>query len=272
MNKPSKTWDLTINNYTDQDVEFLKNIEVNKITVVTEVGKNGTPHIQGRITFKRAYRLAALKKLHGKAHWEPTIASEDFNYMRKVDSIIIRDEDNTKQGSRTDLNILCNKLRNNETTIEDILINNPIIYHQYGRTLQAVVAQANRSIYRTEMTTGIWYWGETGSGKSHKAFENYHPSTHYVYPNDNGWWDGYKGQETVIINDFRGEIPYNQLLQLLDKWPMTVRRRNLEPWPFTSKRIIITSSLPPDQVYCRRNEEDKIEQLLRRITLIQLLR
>ena len=143
-------------------------------------------------------------------------------------------------------------------------------YHQYGRTLNKIEDLAMRNKYRSEMTKGIWYWGETGVGKSHKAFEGFNPKTHYVLPNDNGWWDAYTQQDTIIINDFRGEIRYNELLNLVDKWPFNVKRRNREPIPFISKTVIITSSLKPEDVYHNRNDEDKIEQLLRRFEVIKV--
>lgn len=125
-----------------------------------------------------------------------------------------------------------------------------------------------RRKFRTEMTTCDWLYGPTGTGKSHAAFKDFTPDTHYVWKSDNGWQDGYAQQPTVIINDFRGEIPYNELLQMVDKWPYYVKRRGREPMPFTSKHIIITSSLPPDAIYHRRLEEDSLEQLNRRINLV----
>jgi len=127
-----------------------------------------------------------------------------------------------------------------------------------------------RAVHRTDMTEGFWYHGDTGAGKSHKAFENFDPETHYVVPLDDKWWDGYTGQETVIVNEFRGEIPYRRMLDLTDKWPTSVPRRGREPMPFTSKKIIVTSALPPEEVYCRQNEKtDSIDQLLRRFTVVK---
>ena len=120
------------------------------------------------------------------------------------------------------------------------------------------------------MTKGIWYWGDSGVGKSHKAYENFNPDTHYVYPNDNGWWDGYKGQEIVIINEFRGGIQYSELLDLVDKWPKSVRRRGREPVPFLATTLIITSSMPPDKVYSRLAFEDKLDQLYRRFEIVKM--
>jgi len=63
------------------------------------------------------------------------------------------------------------------------------------------------------MTTCTWYYGETGTGKSERAFKDYDHNTHYHYVGDNGWWDGYEGQHTVILNDFNGHIRCHKVLK-----------------------------------------------------------
>ena len=100
-----------------------------------------------------------------------------------------------------------------------ILVEEPIKIHQYGRTLEKIDDLRMSKMFRTEMTDGIWLWGGTGTGKSHEAFSGYNPDTHYMWVNDKKWWDQYKQQDIVILNDFRGEIAYNELLQMIDKWP-----------------------------------------------------
>jgi len=124
-----------------------------------------------------------------------------------------------------------------------------------------------RKVFRTEMTTCEWLTGPSGSGKSHKAFEGYNPDTHYKWKYDNGWQDDYRQQPIVIINEFRGQIKYSDLLELIDKFPCEVRRRNRTPLPFTSKHIIITSVLSPQEVYCNLAQNDSLQQLLRRIKI-----
>lgn len=269
-NKPAKTWELTLNNPKEADKLWIQSLEFSKCAIYEEIAPNtGTVHWQGQITFKRSYRLNALKKLHHRIHWEITKAIADANYARKIDSKVILDIDNRQQGKRTDLLEVRDRIMNG-ITVDQITLENPELVHQYGRTLDRLEDIYLRSLHRTEMTTGVWYYGPTATGKSHKAFENFHPDTHYVWKNDNGWWDGYKGQETVIINDFRGEISYNTLLQMIDKWPFYVKRRNRQPMPFLSKKVIITSSLAPDMIYCHRDFEDSIEQLLRRIDVVKM--
>lgn len=175
-----------------------------------------------------------------------------------------------QQGKRTDLDTLKTQILGGIIKCDNILIEQPEMYHQYGRTLDKIEDLRMSKEFRTEMTEGIWYWGPTGVGKSHKAFENFTPETHYVVPNDCGWWDQYKQQPIVIINDFRGWIPYNEMLQMVDKWPYSVKRRGRPPLPFTSKKVIITSSLKPEDVYHHRDDEDDIEQLRRRFNIIKL--
>ena len=120
------------------------------------------------------------------------------------------------------------------------------------------------------MTEAVWIYGATGVGKSHHAFEGYDPATHYIWSHDKGWWDGYNGHPIVIMNDYRGEIAYNNLLKLIDRWPEKVSRRGREPTQFLAKKVIITSSLSPSDVYKNRMEEDKLEQLLRRCEVIHM--
>lgn len=231
----------------------------------------GRQHWQTYVVFNYQKTFSAVKKLYKGAHLEPCKGSPEANmrYCKK--------EGKWKefgkapaQGERGDLIEVKEDILNGKLTCEDIIIENPMLYHQYGRTLDKVEDIALRRKFRKKMTEGIWYWGRTAVGKSHEAYKDFTPETHYNYPNDKGWWDGYRQQETVILNDFRGDMPYNELLQLIDKWPHNVRRRCREPMPFTSKRIIITSSLPPEEVYHNRAEKDNIDQLLRRIKVIEL--
>lgn len=268
----NRCWVFTVNNYTPEELDHIKTIDCKYLIVGEEVGEKGTPHLQGYIEFKAGKRLCTMKKLIPRAHFEVRrgTAQQAATYCKKdgkfheVGSI-------SEQGKRTDLNKLKDEIMNGKT-IDSIILETPEIYHQYGRTLEKIEELKHLECYRSEMTQGIWLWGATGVGKTHKALEGYNPKTHYIYPNDNGWWDGYRGQETVVFNDFRGEIPYALMLQLVDKYPMTVKRRGRPPMPFVSKRVIVTSSLPPEDVYHNVNARDSIEQLLRRFTVTEVVR
>lgn len=260
----------TLNNYTEEEYETIKNWSCKYLVVGKEVGENGTPHLQGYVEWKSSKLLSTLKNLNNRIHWERRqgTALQASTYCKK-DNDFIEIGTISSQGKRTDLIELKEKIFEGKA-VDEVVLEDPHTYHLYGRTLNKIEELALRKKFRTEQTIGEWYYGETGVGKSHKAFEGFHPDTHYVYPYDNGWWDGYKGQDIVIINDFRGQISYGELLNLVDKWPHQVRRRNREPLPFISKKVIITSSIHPDMVYKNLSKEDKLDQLYRRFKIEEL--
>jgi hypothetical protein len=170
-----------------------------------------------------------------------------------------------------DLQQIVNMIVAKEITVDTTSMIYPAIYSKYGRTLHKVEDIMMREKWRTEMTTCDWIHGDTEVINSHIAFNDYPPHTHYkLNLQDKGWWEGYTQQETVIIEGFMGQIPYGELLELIDKWPHSVLRRRREPIPFMSKHIIITSSMLPEQVYHNLSEYDNIEALNRRINIIHV--
>lgn len=268
-----KSWCFTINNYNDNDIKALKEMKYKYIVCGDEVcPTTGTPHIQGYVYFHNDRHFNALKKELPRANIRKCKGTPEQNitYCKKTNNILYEDGEPPSQGKRKDLEEVKNDILEGRTTSEDIAVEHLMIYHQYARTLTKIEDIAMRRKFRTEMTQGIWYFGATGTGKSHIAYEGFNPLTHYNWKDDGGWQDGYIQQETVIINEFRGEIKYKDLLQIVDKFPYEVRRRNREPMPFTSKKVIITSALPPCEVYKNLNEKDSLEQLTRRFEIIEL--
>jgi len=268
----SPNWCFTLNNYTEEDIERLHNLECVYIIVGEEVApKTGTPHLQGYVEFKDKPVLSTVKKRIGAtAHLEVAkgFAHQNIQYCSKGGKPWMKGEPK-QPGKRTDLDKIAKEIIEGKA-VDKVALENPMAFHMYGRTMSKIEDIALRKRFRTEMTTCEWLWGPTGVGKSHKAFEGFNPETHYVWKNDNGWQDGYTGQETVIINEFRGDIKFSELLQLIDKWPYELRRRGREPVPFLAKHIIITSSLPPEGVYKNLAAEDKLDQLLRRVKITHL--
>jgi len=229
----------------------------------------GKKHHQGWVYFncQRSSVKGVAKEL-GCCHVEPCkgTITQNEDYCSK-ESTLITYGVCPKQGKRVDLDNLKNQILNGTKTVDDITIENPIAYHQYGRTLSKIEDIALRKKYRTWQTKGVWLYGPTGVGKSHTAFEGYSPDFTYVLPTDGGWWVGYTGQSTVIINEFRGNMPYAELLDLCDRWPKTVRRRGKEPVPFLAQKLIITSSMSPSECYSGLAERDSLEQLYRRFEI-----
>lgn len=214
VTKVSKSWIYTINNYTEDDIKFLNQLECVKHRCSKEIGESGTPHLQGFISFNKAYRLAGLKKLHGKAHWEPCISHEHaINYVNKVDSELIIDKQGN-QGKRTDLIEAIDCLKKKGLT--DTACEHPETYVRFHKGLAALeyrlnLKQSKGKDYPTEVYVLI---GKPGSGKS-KTVRELCPNVYNVPEPINGtvWFDGYNGEEGILLDDFYGWIRYHTLLQ-----------------------------------------------------------
>ena len=83
------------------------------------------------------------------------------------------------------------------------------------------------------------YWGDPGTGKTHKAFEE-NPDAFIL---DSNWFDGYKGEECIIIDDFRSWIPLHRMKRMLDKYPLFVDVKGSRV-PARWKKCVITSNHP----------------------------
>lgn len=237
----------------------------------------GNNHLQFFVYFKNAKTIAQAMKWV-KKNWTFTRPVDPMQGTPKqAADYCKKDGDWTEwgvlpeKGKRGDLDEVKEQVMSGEVTVDELAESDPMIVHQYGRVLDRIEDIANRKKVRTEMTKGIWIHGPTGCGKSHDANElAKYGSVYWHNCSDKGWWDGYTGQDTVILNDYRGGIAYGELLQMVDKWPYTVPRRGRQPMPFTSKTVIVTSSLPPAGCYKNLAAEDSLKQLERRFEIREI--
>lgn len=118
MSAVSKTWVFTLNNYTSQHEAIIQAWDCTLIAYGREVGESGTPHLQGCVTFRRAYRLAALKKMLSAAHWEPSKTVDPLNYCIKDGDFFIRDERKQKGGKSNALKDLIAYIEEGHTVNE----------------------------------------------------------------------------------------------------------------------------------------------------------
>jgi len=261
-----KSWGYTLNNYTEDEVAQFKAFICNRHRCAKEVGVEGTPHLQGTITFEKTCRLSALKKLNSRAHWYnilPKNLTASYNYCTKGEIII--DINNTNQGKRTDIEDAMNLLKETRN-MRAVALEFPVVYIKMHKGMQAWLKETIDlpDIFPCEV---IVIWGKSGAGKSRKARE-IDPKLYNMPEPINGtvWFDGYKGQETVLLDDFYGWLKYHTLLQMTDIYNMQMPVKGSfidRQW----KRVIITSNSPPEEWYNR----EEITALQRRIhKVIQL--
>jgi len=108
------------------------------------------------------------------------------------------------------------------------------------------------------------FWGDTGTGKSRRAWGE---AGMDAYPKDprTKFWDGYNGQKHVVMDEFRGAIDIGHLLRWLDRYPVIVEVKGSST-VFKAETIWITSNVDPRSWYDGLDEKTR-EALLRRLKI-----
>lgn len=151
-------------------------------------------------------------------------------------------------------------------SLEDIP---PDIFVRHYFALQRIAAD-NAVPVAMERTCYV-FWGATGTGKSRRAWEEAggeayvkDPRTKWYYA-ANARWCGYRNQENVVVDEFRGSIDVAHLLRWLDRYPVLVEVKGGSR-PLHARRIWITSNVDPRAWYPELDEQTKLA-LLRRLNI-----
>lgn len=196
-----------------------------------------------------------------RAHYELTRSKRARDYVWKEDTRI---GDPFEFGElairRNDLGDW-DKIR--EAAIKNDLGSIPAdIYIRYYNNLTRIAADHAQPASMVRSATV--FWGPTGTGKSRRAWELAGDSAYSKDPRTK-FWCGYKGQDTVVIDEFRGGIDISHLLRWLDRYPVRVERKGGSA-PLMATTFYITSNLSPNQWYPELDPETKLA-LTRRLII-----
>lgn len=265
----------TRNNYTELHVAILKEDLSNIFQYWCfgiEVGEEGTPHLQGYVEFHNNMKLrisAAQRRfydigLEGCAIFAAKgTALQNIAYCSKQGNFFEGGTRPKGQGKRTDLDDVCNMV-NEGRSLQDIADIYPAQIVKFHNGIQKLMTiKSSRRFFKTEVW---WLYGPTGSGKSRYAWEQ-DPSS-YMKTGTHKWWDGYMGQNAVILDDFRPskELPFQFILNLFDRYPLSVEVKG-GMVEFVSKIIYVTTPYSPEEI-CNHLDwlgVEQKDQLLRRI-------
>lgn len=254
----------TLNNYTEEEITHLGNGKWWKyLTYGKETGEGGTPHLQGYCELHKRTRFNTIKQYLPRAHIEPRrgTQSQAILYCHKEDKQPFEEGEKCEQGQRTDLDgVRQNALEGGMRLVTTI--------HNYQQICVAQKFLTYNEEPRDWKPEIWWIWGETGTGKSKFAREICQDLDTYVKNTPTKWWDGYDGQEAVIIDDFRQEwFEFTYMLALLDRYEFKVEYKGGSR-QFKPKLIVVTCCYSPDDCY---NTIENIDQLIRRLDHVNYL-
>ena len=111
--------------------------------------------------------------------------------------------------------------------------------------------------------------GPPGSGKSRWIADEYPDAYWVTYGEFNGttWFDGYVGQQTIVLDDFKGNMPYTRLLRLCDRYRQDLPVKG-GMVPALHTRVVISSIKDPTQWYDYTKGCKNVREIERRISRV----
>ncbi len=213
-----------------------------------ENSNSGTPHLQGYCHFPNALsRSRVLRELGGRAHLEQmrgTVA-QAVKYCQK-DGDVTEFGSAPAQGQRTDLAAVRQLIEDqpefNELSIAQSNFPQWVLHRRAFREYAQLLGR--RSAASRPDPRIVIFWGESGTGKSRKAADDFPAAYWLTRPNcSTVWWDGYDGQNTVVIDEFYGWIPLGVVLSLCDRHPLMVRTQERGYVPCAATTVVFTSNV-----------------------------
>nr|QBJ04598.1 replicase [Tasmanian devil-associated circovirus 1] len=269
---PFKRWCFTLNNPSHEEIDRLKRLPVDLFDYFVasheEGEENHTPHIQGFANFTTKRTFLQVKRILGeRCHIEKARGTDEQNreYCYKQNQPFIEFGTPRRQGQRTDLSHAVSTALSSGD-LREVAAQHPETFVRYYRGLDTLIKTMNK-VPRREWKTSVYvHWGPPGCGKSRWASCFADPEVTYWKAPRNKWWDGYSGHEVVVLDDFYGWLPYDELLRICDRYPLNLEVKG-GTVPFLARTLIITSNKAPQEWYSS-DAVPNAEALFRRITFL----
>jgi len=224
----------------------------------------GQPHLQGYLQLKKPARRTELVKLI-PCFWEPARASDDDNY-----DYCSKSQDIVEFGERREVNPGRREQNRWETNWGyarrgEFSLLDPQIALQHWSNIRAIAKDFMEMPDGIDAPCGVWIYGEAGVGKSFMAREKY---PDFYSKMCNKWWDGYKQEPNVIIDDFdKGHAVLGHHLKIwADSYPFIAEIKGggiaIRP-----KTIVVTSQYSIEEIWADAETRDAIK---RRFKVIRL--
>lgn len=248
-NAKSKYWCFTLNNYDEEEYNSIKSVIEEQCTygvIGREVGESGTKHLQGYVELGKRVRFGGIKRLLGqRCHIERRggTGTQAAAYCKKDDTEAYEFGELavSKQGKRSDLDTIKELIDGgaSERDVADAHFSKWVIYRKSFSAYRQL--RTDPGIRRT--LDVIVLWGAPGTGKTRYVWDKY-PDVFSVPDPELRWFDGYSGEDTVLIDDYRGGASDSFILKLLDIYPLQVPvKGGFVQW--APSRIFLTSNDSP---------------------------
>jgi len=290
----TRKWLITINNPQDKGFthEYLREIlgsfkSLEYWCMADEIGECETYHTHIYVAFSSAVRFSSMQRKFPKVHLDPCNGTSQQNrdYIfkegkwekdKKKETHLsdTREEYGQmpveRQGARNDLADLYDMIKDDMTDYEILEASPQYIFNidKIERARQVVREKKFRSEFRDIKVTYIY--GATKTGKTRSimegyGYENVHRITDYRNP-----WDSYRGQDVILMEEFRSGMKIGELLTYMDGYPVELPARYSNKVAcFTKIYIVSNIELQHQYKNIQADEKETWLAFLRRIHLIK---
>ena len=289
----SRKWQITINNPVDKGFthdrikELLK--EFKKLVywcMSDEVGEQGTYHTHLYLASSAVIRFSMIKKRFDGSHFEMAKGTSDQNrdYVFKEGKWVDDKKKETnlpetheewgdcpveRQGARNDIHDLYSMIKEGMTNYQILEENADYMMHldKVERVRQTLKEEQYKTTWRDLEVTYIQ--GTTGSGKTRHVMELYGYDNVYRVTDYDHPFDGYKGEDVVLFEEFRSSLKVQDMLNYLDGYPVVLPCRYLNKVAcFTKVYIASNNTLMQQYEQIQRDYTETWLAFLRRINKV----
>lgn len=216
-----------------------------------EVGESKTPHLQCYLEFTRPLRIKKIQTMFGsKVHVEKRKGSpsQAADYCKK-DGNFVEYGTISSPGKRNDIKNLREAVKRGDSIVT-LYENHDAMwkYHRAAKDYRYHLHMQDKKYTPMEI---IVRYGEPGLGKTRAPCDMY-PDIFHVPGTTKLWFNGYQGEETILIDDFYGEMDYSIFLKITEGYRFSIPVKGAYVWK-SYKRVFITSNRHPRTWYPNRN-------------------
>lgn len=263
----------TVNNWTEEVLEAILEYKWRYVVCGKELAPTtGTPHLQ---CYGEFFKPSTYKKLAKK--WKATFVEakgtgeQASEYCKKEGDYVEKGELGSVamvNGGKIEQERWARNIKMaEEGKLEELKMVDPNAYTRCYGTYQRMCQDAMPEPADLDVLENYWVWGPTGVGKSRAVRDHF--KVIYNKPR-NKWWDGYKGQETVVLEEVCPKDA-DWLASMLKVWTdhyafiaeMKGKSKSIRP-----VRFIVTSNYSLENVF--QVEEDQLP-LKRRFKTVHVI-
>lgn len=247
-----------------------------------------TPHTHLFVQFKHPVYFSSLKKNFPSAHIEEAgSAEENRTYIRKEGKWENTEKGTTNlkdtfeewgimpkagQGKRNDLANLYQMIKDGYSNVEILEINpdNILNLQHIDKARLEILSNHYREIRRTNLSV-IYVSGATGFGKSRDILDTHGDSNVYRVTDYKHPFDTYSGEDVLVFEEYRGDLPLGNMLNYLDIYPLQLPARFNNRQACYNFVYIVSNWLLQDQYHnIKLDQPESYQAWIRRIHKVRI--